>query len=186
MDLSEIKLQAAQMITEVLELARLNAGEILVAGCSTSAVTGARLGENSVMEVGACIFDAIHARTKERGVYLAAQCCEHLNRAIIIEEEAMLRYNLDRVSVVPQKKAGGSFAASAYLGFAKAVAVEYVSAHAGVDIGGTLIGMHLTRSRVAVPLKLAACYVGETFVTAARTRLRYIGGERAVYDESLC
>ena len=120
---------------------------------------------------------------KERGLYLAAQCCEHLNRALIVEREAAQRYGLEIVNAVPKPKAGGSFATAAYKAFAYPVAVEKIQARAGLDIGGTLIGMHL--APVAVPVRISVPKVGMANLICARTRPKFIGGSRAQYDESL-
>ena len=117
---------------------------------------------------------------KENGLFLAAQCCEHLNRALVVEREAAERFNLEIVSAVPKPKAGGSFAAAAYLAYAEPVLVEHIKASAGLDIGSTLIGMHL--KDVAVPLRLEIKTIGEASVTAARTRPKLIGGARAQYE----
>ena len=118
---------------------------------------------------------------QERGIFLAAQCCEHLNRAIIVEREAVPYAEI--VNVVPQPKAGGSFATTAYKTFNHPVAVEEIRADAGIDIGGTLIGMHI--KKVAVPVRLENNRLGDANVLAARTRPKFIGGERAVYNEKL-
>ena len=89
----------------------------------------------------------------------------------------------DIVNVVPQPKAGGSFATAAYAAFSDPVAVEHIRADAGMDIGDTLIGMHL--KEVAVPVRLSVKTVGEAPLVCARTRPKFIGGCRAVYDEHL-
>ena len=156
-------------------------GQILVVGCSTSEVTGHKVGTNSVPELGAAIVDAFMEVLEPKGIYLAAQCCEHLNRAIIIERDAVP--GADICNVVPQPKAGGSFATAAYKKFAHPVAVEEIRADAGLDIGGTLIGMHM--KRVAVPVRLERKNIGEAILLAARVRPKFIGGNRAVYDENL-
>ena len=122
----------------------------------------------------------IGALCREKGVYLAAQCCEHLNRALILEEECALKYGYEPVCVVPQPKAGGSFATAAWKHFTSPVAVEHIRAHAGLDIGGTLIGMHLRD--VAVPVRLSQKTVGEAILLCARTRPKFIGGSRAHYE----
>ena len=129
------------------------------------------------------VFSAIYKVACEKGIFLAAQCCEHLNRAVIIEEEYATAHNLEIVNVVPQPKAGGSFATKAYAEFKNAVAVEEIKADAGMDIGDTLIGMHL--KDVAVPVRLSTSKIGEAHVVFARTRAKFIGGERAVYDNEL-
>ena len=170
-----------QATEELCDIAKLKKGQILVVGCSTSEVCGAKIGTNSVPEVATTIVDAILSVLKPRGIYLAAQCCEHLNRAIIVEREALPF--AEAVNVVPAPKAGGSFATAAYAAFAEPIAVEEIKADAGMDIGATLIGMHL--KRVAVPVRLAVKHIGGAPLTAARTRPKFIGGVRACYDETL-
>lgn len=178
----EITGQARQAVTELLERARLEPGDIFVVGCSSSEVGGHRIGSDSSPEVAQAILDDIYPILKEKGIYLAAQCCEHLNRAIVLEKEAARTYGLAPVNVVPQPKAGGSFAAAAYKAFSHPVMVEHVKAAAGIDIGGTLIGMHLRE--VAVPTRLSIKQIGEANIICARTRPKFIGGQRAHYDES--
>ncbi len=165
-----------------LEQARLEPGDIFVVGCSSSEVGGHRIGSDSSPEVAQAILDGIYPVLKEKGIYLAAQCCEHLNRAIVLEKEAARAYGLAPVNVVPQPKAGGSFATAAYKAFSHPVMVEHVKAAAGIDIGGTLIGMHLRE--VAVPTRLSIKQIGEANIICARTRPKFIGGQRAHYDES--
>ncbi len=179
---AQIREQVAAAIEELLQVANLQPGDILVVGCSSSEVLGEKIGTGSSMEVAAALLDGILPRLRERGVYLAAQCCEHLNRAIILETEAARAYGLEPVNVVPQPKAGGSFATTAWQRMVAPVAVESVRAHAGMDIGGTLIGMHLRP--VAVPVRLATRQIGEAVLLAARTRPKFIGGVRACYDDS--
>ena len=178
----EITGQARQAVTELLERARLEPGDIFVVGCSSSEVGGHRIGSDSSPEVAQAILDGIYPILKEKGIYLAAQCCEHLNRAIVLEKEAARTYGLAPVNVVPQPKAGGSFAAAAYKAFSHPVMVEHVKPAAGIDIGGTLIGMHLRE--VAVPTRLSIKQIGEANIICARTRPKFIGGQRAHYDES--
>lgn len=168
-------------ISELYEEAKLKEGDIVVVGCSTSEVVGSRIGTNSNYDVAGEIFNALNEYTKSKGIHLAIQCCEHLNRAIIIEKKAVPFAEV--VNVVPQPKAGGSLATQAYLGFNEPVAVEELKADAGLDIGLTLIGMHL--KKVAVPLRLVNHTIGEATVVAARTRPKFIGGIRAIYDEEL-
>ena len=177
----ELKEQAAAVCRELCEKANLRKGQILVVGCSSSEVIGERIGHGSSLEAAEAVFRGIYEVTEELGLYLAAQCCEHLNRAIIIESEAAK--GMEIVNVVPQPKAGGSFAATAYRAFHHPVALEEIKADAGLDIGDTLIGMHLRR--VAVPVRLEHHEIGKAHITAARVRPKYIGGERAHYDESL-
>ena len=178
---SEIKASAIKTAEEIIEKAGLTRGNILVVGCSTSEVMGAKIGTDSNYETATAIYEGIASVCDEKGIFIAAQCCEHLNRAIIIEKEAI--GNGDCCNVVPQPKAGGSFATNAYRHFRHPVAVEHIKGDAGIDIGFTLIGMHL--KEVAVPLRLTNNKIGEAMVLAARTRLKFIGGERAIYDENL-
>ena len=151
-------------------------------GCSTSEVIGSKIGTASSPDTAKAVFNGIYRAATERGVYLVAQCCEHLNRALIMEAEAAERYGYEAVNVVPQPKAGGSFATTAYHTFDEPVAVEHVKVHAGMDIGDTLIGMHL--KDVAVPVRISRKQIGEAHVVCARTRAKFIGGSRAVYDGS--
>lgn len=176
----EIKKQAAAAVTELLEVADLKAGSILVVGCSSSEIVGETIGHGSSLEAAEAVFEAVAPILKEKGIYLAAQCCEHLNRALIIEAEAAERYGYEPACVVPQPKAGGSFATTAWRCFSAPVAVERIRAHAGLDIGGTLIGMHLRE--VAVPVRLSTRSIGSAMLLAARTRPKFIGGSRAKYE----
>ncbi len=168
-------------IEELIEKAHLRKGDIVVVGCSTSEVLGSKLGTNSSPDTAKILFESIYSVLKEKGIYLAAQCCEHLNRAIITERAAVPFY--EYVNVVPQPKAGGSFATEAYNHFECPVAIEEIKADAGIDIGLTLIGMHL--KKVAVPVRLSVKTIGEATISAARTRPKFIGGERAHYDPEL-
>ena len=177
----KIYTQTKAVIGEICEKANLQKGNIFVVGCSTSEVIGAKIGTNSSPEVAQVLFDALHDYAKEKGIYLAIQCCEHLNRTIVVEKEAVP--NAEIVNVVPQPKAGGSLATAAYNGFTNPVVVEEIKADAGIDIGSTLIGMHL--KKVAVPVRLENNTIGEATVVAARTRPKFIGGVRAVYDQEL-
>ena len=181
MIVEQIKSDAANAAAELVEVAHLKKGDIVVIGCSTSETLGNQVGSHSVPEVGKAIYEGLQNVFGAHGIYIAAQCCEHLNRAIIIEQEAVP--NVDIVNVVPQPKAGGSFATACYASFKAPVAVEHIKANAGLDIGGTLIGMHL--KEVAVPVRLKQNHIGKAFLIAARTRPKFIGGERAHYDESL-
>lgn len=171
--------EAYEMAKELIGIANPKAGDIMVVGCSTSEVTGAKIGSSSKPEVAGEVFEGIYKACQEADIYLAAQCCEHLNRAIIVEEEFAIKKNLEIVNVVPWPKAGGSFATMAYEHFAKPVAVEHIKADLGMDIGDTLIGMHL--KGVAVPVRLSRQSIGEAHLVCARTRYKFIGGERAHY-----
>ena len=177
----KIKADSAKAARELVEVAKLKKGQIVVVGCSTSETLGKQVGSWSVPEVGQAIFDGLNSVFEPLGIYIAAQCCEHLNRAIIIEREATPLS--EEVNVVPQPKAGGSFATAAYGSFKDPVALEEIKADAGMDIGGTLIGMHL--KKVAVPVRLEQNHIGEAAVLYARVRPKFIGGERAHYNDNL-
>lgn len=179
--MNDIINQAKAVTQELCEAANLQKGQIVVVGCSSSEISGQNLGTASSEEIGKVVFDAIYEVLSDRGIYVAAQCCEHLNRAIITEREAI--GNRETVSVIPQPKAGGSFATAAYKAFKEPVAIEEIQADAGIDIGGTMIGMHL--KKVAVPLRLKTRFIGQATVSVARTRPKFIGGIRAVYDQNL-
>ncbi len=179
--LEQIRNEARLAAEQICQAGKLQKGQILVVGCSTSEVTGHKVGSDSSPEIGQAIYEGIQQALQPKGIWLAAQCCEHLNRAIILEAEAA--GNAEICNVVPQPKAGGSFATAAYHGFRHPVALEAVRADGGLDIGGTLIGMHL--KHVAVPVRLEQDHIGEAMVLAARVRPKYIGGERAGYDEQM-
>ena len=181
LDVSVIEQQARQAAAELLEAAKLHAGDIFVVGCSSSEITGGRIGHASSLEAAQAAFRGIYPLLQDQGIYLAAQCCEHLNRALIIERDCARQYGYEPVSVHPQPKAGGSFATTAWDNFQDPVAVEHIRAHAGMDIGGTLIGMHLRD--VAVPVRLQLKHIGQALLLCARTRPKFIGGSRAVYDQ---
>ena len=181
--MEQIKVQAAQAARELVEAAGLRKGDLLVIGCSSSEMVGSTIGKNSSLEAAEAAFSGIYPVLQEKGVRLAVQCCEHLNRALIVEEETAEHFGYEIVNVIPQPKAGGSFAVTAWKHFAHPVAVEHVKAKAGLDIGGTLIGMHL--KEVAVPLRLSRSTIGQAPILCARTRPKFVGGERAVYDENL-
>lgn len=182
-DMTMVGQEAYRAAKEILEAAGLKKGQLLVVGCSTSEVGGAGIGTFSSPDLAEAVFGGIYQATEEFGVYLAAQCCEHLNRALILEEEAAEKYGYEIVNVVPQPKAGGSFATAAYKAFENPVAVEHIKAHAGMDIGDTLIGMHL--KEVAVPVRIRTKQIGDAHVVCARSRAKFIGGERAIYDEKM-
>lgn len=179
--MKNIEEQARTAALELCQTAKLKRGDIVVVGCSTSEVGGHQVGSASSPEIAEAIYRGLSSVFDGKGIYIAAQCCEHLNRAIIIEAAAA--NGSERVNVVPQPKAGGSFASAAYRAFKDPIALEGICANAGLDIGGTLIGMHLRR--VAVPVRLSIAHIGDAILLAARTRPKYIGGSRAVYDEFL-
>lgn len=179
--LEKVKTDAKAAAGELVDMAGLTAGDILVVGCSSSEVTGEKIGTFSSVETAEAVFEGIYSVVTEKGIYLAAQCCEHLNRALIIEKELADRERWPIVNVLPQPKAGGSFATTAYHAMKEPVAVEHIKAKAGMDIGDTLIGMHLLD--VAVPVRVSVKNIGMAHLVCARTRPKFIGGIRAAYDE---
>ena len=181
--MEQIKSQAELAVRELIEISGIGKGDLLVIGCSSSEIVGERIGKGSSVDAAKAVYEAIAPVLAEKGIYLAAQCCEHLNRALIVEKAYAKAHGLEIVSVRPMPKAGGSFATTAYENFECPVAVETVAADAGLDIGGTLIGMHLRR--VAVPVRLSVKTIGQANILCARTRPKYIGGSRAVYPEDI-
>lgn len=181
--LEKIKSDIKALLDEFLPLAKLKVGSVLVLGFSTSEAAGGSIGQHSNLDVAKAVYDVLYKELSDKGVYLAAQCCEHLNRALVVESEVAEKLNLENVNVVPQLHAGGASALCAYNTFDKPVVVEHIKADAGIDIGGTLIGMHL--KEVAVPVHTSQKTVGSASVLCARTRAKFIGGERAVYNNDL-
>ena len=177
---NEITKQTEIVVTEVLEQAKLKPGSLFVIGCSSSEMVGKRIGKGSSMEAAQAAFEGIYPILQSKGIHLAVQCCEHLNRALIMERTAAEAKGYEIVNVMPQPHAGGSMAVTAWNAFNDPVAVETIQADAGMDIGGTLIGMHLRR--VAVPVRTSLDHIGEAIVLCARTRPKYIGGPRAIYQ----
>lgn len=178
-----IKEQAMEITRELVKISKIKEGEIFVVGCSSSEIMGDKIGTNSDVDAAKEVFEGIYSVLQEHGIYLAAQCCEHLNRALVIEQEAAEKFNLSQVNAIPQKKAGGSFATAAYHAFSCPAMVEEVKAKAGMDIGETLIGMHM--APVAVPVRCSLRQIGEARVNCARSRLKFTGGSRAIYNEDL-
>ena len=178
----QIQAEARQAVEELLEQAKLKKGNVFVVGCSSSEIVGGHIGKDSSLEAAQAVYAGIAPVLAENGIWLAAQCCEHLNRAIIIEREAAEQYGWEEVCVVPRPHAGGSWATTCWKQFKDPIAVEEIRAHAGIDIGGTLIGMHLRR--VAVPVRLSLSKIGEANILCARTRPPFIGGSRAVYSDT--
>ena len=173
--------EVKQAALELIKVAAPRPGQIFVVGCSTSEVLGAKIGTGGSLAAAVVIFKALFEVTEAQHLFLAVQCCEHLNRALVVERKAMEQYGLDEVTVRPMPHAGGALGTAAYENFAEPVTVETIKAHLGLDIGQTLIGMHLRR--VAVPVRLAQKTIGEALLTAARTRPPLIGGERAQYPK---
>ena len=184
-DLATLMEDSYLLCKEFIEKAKLKKGQLFIVGCSTSEVLGERIGTASSYSVAKALFQGIDRAAKEKEVFLCTQCCEHLNRAIIIEGAVAEKLGfLDAiVNVVPKEKAGGSFSTVAYESFHEPVALERVRTDGGMDIGDTFIGMHL--KEVAVPLRLSKNALGSAHLTAARVRPKFVGGSRAVYDESL-
>ncbi len=172
---------ARQAVTELLAAAGLLPGAVMVIGCSSSEVVGQRIGKGSSLRAAQAVYRGIAPLLLDQGIVLAAQCCEHLNRALILEEKSARALGLEIVNVVPKADAGGAFALTVYENLASPVAVERIAADAGLDIGGTLIGMHLRP--VAVPVRLSLDTIGQARFLCARTRPKYIGGPRASYRE---
>ena len=181
LDILEIKEAVRNTAIELCEKAKLKPGQTVIVGCSTSEIIGSKIGTDSNVKIGSAVFNELNSVFSERGINLATQCCEHLNRAIIVEQEIAAGFTI--VNVVPTPKAGGAFATAAYECFSNPVALESFEADAGLDIGGTLIGMHL--KRVAVPVRLDVKHIGKAALTAARTRPPLVGGSRANYNEDL-
>lgn len=179
MNISKIKKEAEIAVSELIAASGLKKGSILVIGCSSSEIIGGNIGKSSSLEAATAVYEAVAPVLAEKGIYLAVQCCEHLNRALVVERECAEKYNLEQVAVVPHPHAGGAFATVAYNNFNDPCVVESIKADAGLDIGCVLIGMHL--KHVAVPVRLSTDTIGDARIIAARTRLKYIGGERAIY-----
>ena len=176
----ELTAQAKQAVTELLDIAKLKPGKLFVIGCSSSEMVGARIGKGSSLEAAQAAFAGIYP-VLQRGIELAVQCCEHLNRALVVERDVAEAHGFEIVNAIPQLHAGGSFAMTAWANFKDPVLVETIVADAGLDIGGTLIGMHLRR--VAVPVRLSMDHIGQAILLCARTRPPFIGGSRAVYSQ---
>lgn len=180
MPLESIQQQLSKLLSEFGQTVQLKPKQIFVIGCSTSEVIGSKIGTSGAMDVAEALYEIFERFAKKHDIFLAFQGCEHINRAITIEYEALEKYNLEQVSVIPVQKAGGSMSAYAYRKMKNPVVVEHIRAHAGIDIGQTLIGMHL--KEVAVPIRTSIRQIGEAIVTVATTRPKLIGGQRAVYQ----
>lgn len=178
--LRQVKADMDNLVDEWLATGYLQKGDIFVVGCSTSEVAGKKIGTSGSREIAEVIFSALLTLKEKAGIHLAFQSCEHINRAIVTEKVVQERLQLDPVSVVPVRSAGGAMSEYAYQHLPDAVVVEEIKAHAGIDIGNTLIGMHL--KQVAVPLRFKQQKIGNAHLTAARTRPKLIGGPRAQYD----
>ncbi len=181
--MNTLKQDTLNIITEFLDKINLQSKQILVVGLSSSEIIGQKIGTVGSLDAAKIIFDTIYPILIKQDIFLAVQCCEHLNRALVTSRDCANLYNLTEVNAIPYEKAGGSFAKIAFDNIENSVLVENIKAHAGIDIGQTLIGMHL--KEVAVPIRLSKNKLGEATTTFARTRPKFVGGERAIYDESL-
>ena len=186
MDFNTITEQSRHAVTEIIEAAHLSEGSLFVIGCSSSEVLGSQIGTATNMDSAKAIYDGIIPVLRAHGILPAAQCCEHLNRALVVDRSTMIRFGFEQVNAIPQPNhAGGAFATECYNRFEDPVLIESVNARAdaGIDIGGTMIGMHI-RS-VVVPLRISLRKIGEAPIICARRRPKYVGGSRAIYDEKL-
>jgi len=186
MQLDLVREQSRCAAIEICEASHIKAGQIFVVGCSSSEILGDKIGTATNVEIAEAVYEGISGVLSERGIYLAGQCCEHLNRGLVIEEEALVKYGFEQVNAIPQPNhAGGAFATVCYQKMKNPVVTESIRAQAsaGIDIGGTLIGMHIAPT--VVPLRISFRKIGEAPIICARRRPRYIGGARAVYDETL-
>ena len=184
LDLEMIRTQSTEAAAELCDVARLKEGDLFVVGCSSSEVLGERIGTATNVEIAQAIFEGMMPELEKRGILLAGQCCEHLNRALVVEYDTMMRYQLEQVNAIPQPNhAGGAFATVCYQQMQEPVLVESLQAKAfaGIDIGGTLIGMHI--HPVVVPVRISLRKIGEAAISCARRRIPYTGGQRAVYEE---
>lgn len=181
--LKQIQNEAKLALEELIQISHIKKGDLVVIGCSTSEVAGKQIGTYSSVDLAKALFDGLYMVAKENEIYLAIQCCEHLNRSLIIEKSYAQNHNIEEVNVIPKPKAGGSLATIAFEKFENGIAVEEVKADCGIDIGGTLIGMHL--KKVAVPVRLKTKTIGKANIICARTRPKFVGGERAIYNEKL-
>ncbi len=186
MNFEEVTDQSRQAAIEILDGANLKPGSIFVIGCSSSEVLGDQIGTATSMEAAAAVYDGIIPVLRKRGIFAAAQCCEHLNRALVVERSTMEKYGFEQVNAIPQPNhAGGAFGTVCYERFDDPVLVENIGAKAdaGIDIGGTMIGMHM--HSVVVPMRISLRKIGEAQIICARHRPKYVGGQRAIYDEKL-
>lgn len=177
--LQQVQTELNQLLNELEQQVDFLPKQLFVVGCSTSEIMGTKIGTGGAIEVAEILYEELTRFANKHQLYLAFQGCEHINRALTLEYEAALQYGLEPVAVVPVKKAGGSMSAHAFTKMDNPVVVEHIRAHAGIDIGQTLIGMHL--KEVAVPIRTQVKQIGEAIVTVAKTRPKLIGGERAVY-----
>ena len=181
MKTTKILTDVEKAIRELINISKPEAGDIFLLGGSTSEIQGKKIGSATDIDLGDKIIKKIISILREFDLYLAVQGCEHINRSLVIEKECQQKYSFNEVNVIPHRSAGGAFAAAAFKEFEKAVTVENMEADLGIDIGDALIGMHL--KKVAVPVRLSITEIGEAHLTAARTRLKLVGGVRARYRD---
>ncbi len=179
----EITAAASQAARELIAAAKPENGDIFVIGCSSSEICGKKIGSFSNLDAAKAVFEGVYPLIKKNGLYLAAQCCEHLNRSLIVEKECAVKYGLTVVNVVPHPHAGGAFATIVYGAMEHPAAVEEVPGTLGMDIGSTLIGMHIIP--VCVPVRVSVNKIGEANLVLCRRRPKFVGGERAIYDKDL-
>ena len=178
--LDHIQKQIALLLSEMEQQVEFKSGQLFVVGCSTSEVLGSKIGTAGAMEIAEILYGEFSKFAQRHNLYLAFQGCEHINRALTLEYEAAEKFGYEPVTVIPIKHAGGSMSAYAYTQLQQPVVVEHIRAHAGIDIGQTLIGMHL--KEVAIPIRTSVKQIGEAIVTVAKTRPKLIGGPRAKYE----
>ncbi len=186
MDLKSIAEESRTAVVEILEQAKMREGAIFVIGCSSSEILGSQIGTATNLDSANAVYDGMIPVLKGNGIAVAAQCCEHLNRALVVERRTMEKFGFEQVNAIPQPNhAGGAFATVCFQRFEDPVLVEDIRslADAGIDIGGTMIGMHM--HAVAVPVRISLRKIGEASIICARRRPKYVGGKRAIYDESL-
>jgi uncharacterized protein (TIGR01440 family) len=176
--------QVSTIVEELIQAGKLQPGQLIVIGASTSEVIGEHIGKHGSIDVAEALFAGINTTRKKHGLAIAFQCCEHLNRALVVEREWLDKHpQFVEVSAIPVPKAGGSMAAYAFRHLDQPVLIESVQAHAAIDIGDTLIGMHL--KSVAVPFRPSVRTLGSAHITTAYTRPKLVGGERAVYKADI-
>jgi uncharacterized protein (TIGR01440 family) len=181
MQTDKILADVEKAIRELIEIVEPDSGEIFILGGSTSEIQGKEIGSATDLKLGKKIIEVIMEIMAEYELYLAVQGCEHINRSLVIEKKCQLLNHFSEVNVIPQRHAGGAFATEAFELFDEPVTVENMEADLGIDIGDALIGMHL--KNVAVPVRLTIKEIGEAHLTAARTRLKLVGGVRAKYRD---
>lgn len=179
-DLQQIEQQLQTILNDFFRQVTIKKGQVMVIGCSTSEVMGERIGTSGTLEVASLFYDNLSSFADKHGIHLAFQCCEHLNRALVIDRHLAEDKGWEEVAVIPVRKAGGAMATYAYEHLDDPVIVEFIQADLGIDIGDTFIGMHL--KHVAVPVRATINQLGSAHVTLAKTRPKLIGGARAMYE----